>query len=50
LMTGPLSALVCSGACELERLRACALVLFRESGLEGRYGKTAHVSVYRKRY
>ena len=57
-MTGPLSALVCLdarelerlNACELERLNARALERFANNGLRlvSRYGITAHISVYRK--
>jgi hypothetical protein len=54
LMTGPLSALVCLGARELERLQACALVRLNASrnvgvGWASPVDETrAHVSVYRK--
>ena len=55
LMTGPLSALVCSGARALERLQACALERLNASrnvgcGWRAAMGVTAHVNVYRKQY
>ena len=52
-MTGPLSALVCSGARELERLNARKLVRLCSSvnrGWRAAFGATAHVNVYRKQY
>ena len=55
LMTGQLSALVCLGARELERLQACALERLNASrnvgcGWRAAFGATAHVNVYRMQY
>ena len=53
LMTGPLFALACSDARELERLNARKLVRLCSSvnrGWRAAMGVTAHVNVYRMQY